>query len=317
MPIIETSAMTKRYGDVLAVDAISFCVEQSQVFGFLGPNGSGKTTTIGMLLGIITPTGGEVRLLGLTGRLGLHQARQRIGATLETPNFYPHLSGRDNLRIVANLKHVDRSRIDSTLDLVGLLARGKHKFKSYSLGMKQRLAIAATLLGDPELVILDEPANGLDPEGIREVRDLIVELGARGKTVFVSSHLLHEVERCCTHVAILSKGRLVRQASVQDLLAGATSLEVRASDRERLRQASLAYPHATSATLDDDAVVVQLAGAGGDDDAAAFNRYLSGQGIYVSHLARRGLSLEEAFIGLTSDATAHERAGMAVGAGVA
>ncbi len=307
MPVIETSALAKRYGDVLAVDAISFSVDQSQVFGFLGPNGSGKTTTIGMLLGIITPTGGDVRLLGLSGRLGLHQARQRIGATLETPNFYPHLTGRDNLRIVANLKRVDPSRIDSTLDLVGLLARGKHKFQGYSLGMKQRLAIAATLLGDPELVILDEPANGLDPEGIREVRDLIVDLGARGKTVFVSSHLLHEVERCCTHVAILNKGRLVRQSSVHDLLAGATSLEVRADDHERLRKASLAYPHATSATIDDDAVVVQLA----DDDAAAFNRYLSGQGIYVSHLARRGLSLEEAFIGLTSDATANERTGVA------
>jgi ABC-2 type transport system ATP-binding protein len=173
--------------------------------------------------------------------------------------------------------------------------------------MKQRLAIAATLLGDPELVILDEPANGLDPEGIREVRDLIVELGARGKTVFVSSHLLNEVERCCTHVAILSKGRLVRQSSVHDLLAGATSLEVRADDHERLRWAALAYPHATGAKIEDDAVVVQLE----DDDAAAFNRYLSGQGIYVSHLARRALSLEEAFIGLTSDATANERTGVA------
>jgi ABC-type multidrug transport system ATPase subunit len=307
MPIIETSALTKRYGDVLAVDAISFSVEQGQVFGFLGPNGSGKTTTIGMLLGIITPTAGDVRLLDLSGRAGLHQARQRIGATLETPNFYPHLSGRDNLRIVANLKRVGATRIDSTLDLVGLLARGKHKFHSYSLGMKQRLAIAATLLGDPELVILDEPANGLDPEGIREVRDLIVELGERGKTVFVSSHLLHEVERCCTHVAILSKGRLVRQSSVHDLLAGATALEVRAEDPERLQWAALAYPNATSARIDDGVVIVHLS----DDDAAAFNRYLSGQGIYVSHLARRGLSLEEAFIGLTSDASPSEEAGVA------
>jgi ABC-2 type transport system ATP-binding protein len=305
--VIETSSLTKRYGsDVLAVDAMSFSVEKGQVFGFLGPNGSGKTTTIGMLLGIITPTAGVVRLLGLSGRIGLHEARQRIGATLETPNFYPHLSGLDNLRIVANLKNVDRDRVDSTLDLVGLLDRAKHKFQGYSLGMKQRLAIAATLLGDPELVILDEPANGLDPEGIREIRDLIVDLGARGKTVFVSSHLLHEVERCCTHVAILRKGRLVRQSSVHDLLAGATALEVRSDDRERLRLAALAYPKTTSAEVDGDAIVVQLT----DNDAAAFNRYLAGHGIFASRLAPRGLSLEEAFIGLTSDETT-ERTGAA------
>jgi ABC-type multidrug transport system ATPase subunit len=307
MPVIETSSLTKRYGDVVAVDAISFSVEQGQVFGFLGPNGSGKTTTIGMLLGIITPTAGDVRLLSLAGRIGLHQARQRIGATLETPNFYPHLSGRDNLRIVANLKSVDRQRIERTLDLVGLLARGKHKFHGYSLGMKQRLAIAATLLGDPQLVILDEPANGLDPEGIREIRDLIVDLGARGKTVFVSSHLLHEVERCCTHVAILSKGRVVRQSSVRDLLAGATALEVRAEDRERLRLAALAYPRATAADVDGDAVIVKLT----DTDAAAFNRYLAGHGIFASHLAARGLSLEDAFIDLTREQTTNEGTGVA------
>jgi len=307
MNVIETRTLTKRYGDVLAVDAMSFSVERGQVFGFLGPNGSGKTTTIGMLLGIITPTAGDVRLLGLTGRAGLHQARQRIGATLETPNFYPHLSGRDNLRIVANLKGVDGRRIEETLEVVGLLDRGKDKFQGYSLGMKQRLAIAATLLSDPELVILDEPANGLDPEGIREIRDLIVELGARGKTVFVSSHLLHEVERSCTHVAILRKGRLVRQSSVRDLLAGATALELRADDPERLRLAALAYPRTTSATIDGDAVVARLT----DDDAAAFNRYLAGHGIYVSHLAPRGLSLEEAFIGLTRDDATNDQTGAA------
>ena len=307
MTVIETTALTKRYGDVVAVDDMSFTVERGQVFGFLGPNGSGKTTTIGMLLGIITPTAGDVRLLGASGRDGLHRARQRIGATLETPNFYPHLTGRDNLRIVANLKGVATRRIEETLDVVGLGDRAKHKFRGYSLGMKQRLAIAATLLGDPELVILDEPANGLDPEGIREIRDLIVSLGEHRKTVFVSSHLLNEVERSCTHVAILRNGRLVRQASVPELLAGSTAYELRADDLERLRAATLAYPRIADATLDGDHLIARFA----DDDPAAFNRYLAGHGVFLSRLAPRRLSLEEAFIGLTRDEAAIDRTGAA------
>ena len=307
MNVIETNQLTKRYGGILAVDAMSFSVEKGQVFGFLGPNGSGKTTTIGMLLGIITPTAGDVRLLGLSGRRGLHEARQRIGATLETPNFYPHLSGWDNLRIVANLKGVPARKVEETLETVGLYARRKDLFRGYSLGMKQRLAIAATLLGDPELVILDEPANGLDPEGIREIRDLIVALGAGGKTVFVSSHLLHEVERTCTHVAILRKGQLVRQSSVRQLLAGATVFHLRADDPERLRVATLAYPRTTSATLEDDTVIAQFA----DNDSAAFNRYLAGHEIFLSHLAPRALSLEEAFIGLTRDDSTADQTGAA------
>ncbi len=302
MHVIETRGLTKRYGDVLAVDGISFTVAQGQVFGFLGPNGCGKTTTIGMLLGIITPTAGDVRLLGLSGRDGLHQARQQVGATLETPNFYPYLSGWDNLRIVANLKGVDHRTVEATLDTVGLLARRKDKFQGYSLGMKQRLAIAATLLGDPRLVILDEPANGLDPDGMREIRELIVALGERGKTVFVSSHLLHEVERTCSHVAILRKGTIVRQASVRDLLRTATIVELRGDDPERLHAAARAYPQAASVTTRDASVLVQLH----DDDPASLNRWLAGQGVFVSFLAPQRLSLEEAFIDLTRDDLARD-----------
>ncbi|MEP7380324.1 MAG: ABC transporter ATP-binding protein [Gemmatimonadota bacterium] len=297
MHVIETRGLTKRYGNILAVDHITFTVEQGQVFGFLGPNGCGKTTTIGMLLGIITPTAGEVRLLGLTGRDGLHAARQKVGATLETPNFYPYLSGWDNLRIVANLKGVGRKTIEATMEQVGLLSRRKDKFQGYSLGMKQRLAIAATLLGDPQLVILDEPANGLDPEGMREIRELIVGLGARGKTVFLSSHLLHEVERTCSHVAILRKGTIVRQASVRDLLKTATVVELRGAELEQLRAAAREYPQAASVTMRDASVLVQLH----DDDPASLNRWLAGQGVFVSYLAPQRLSLEEAFIDLTRD----------------
>ncbi|MCK5483110.1 MAG: ATP-binding cassette domain-containing protein, partial [Gemmatimonadetes bacterium] len=167
-PIIQTFGLSKRYRKTTAVDDISFRVEPGQVFGFLGPNGAGKTTTIGLLLGIITPSGGRFELFGGASAPELHAARRRIGATLETPNFYPYLSGRDNLRIVANVKRRGSTEIERVLDLVGLGRRAKHKFKAYSLGMKQRLALAATMLGDPELIILDEPANGLDPEGMRE-----------------------------------------------------------------------------------------------------------------------------------------------------
>ena len=190
----------------LFVLRVSFFVEEGQVFGFLGPNGSGKTTTIGMLVGTIKPTGGRFTLLGASGPKGLMAARARVGATLETPNFYPHMSGRDNLLVAAAVKGVGRPRIEECLELVGLSDRAKHRFKSYSLGMKQRLALAATMLNDPELIILDEPANGLDPQGIREIREIIRILADRGKTIFLSSHLLAEVERTCSHVAIIRQG---------------------------------------------------------------------------------------------------------------
>ncbi|MFP5353975.1 MAG: ABC transporter ATP-binding protein [Gemmatimonadota bacterium] len=307
MSVIETQGLTKRYGNVLAVNAISFAVEPGQVFGFLGPNGCGKTTTIGMLLGIITPTDGEVRLLGRAGRDGLHAARQQVGATLETPNFYPYLSGWDNLRIVANLKGVGHRVIEETLETVGLFARRKDKFQGYSLGMKQRLAIAATLLGDPQLVILDEPANGLDPDGMREIRELIVALGERGKTVFVSSHLLNEVERTCTHVAILRRGTIVRQASVQELLKTATIVELRGSEPERMRAAAESYPKTAGVTMRGDSVLVQLQ----DDDPASLNRWLAGQGVFAAFLAPQRLSLEEAFHDLTRDDVAPSMAGAA------
>jgi ABC-2 type transport system ATP-binding protein len=282
---------------VLAVDGISFEVARGQVFGFLGPNGSGKTTTIGMLLGIITPTAGSFRLFGLQGRKGLHEARQRIGATLETPNFYPYMSGLDNLRIVANVKRVSRKQIDDALELVGLAARRKDYFSKYSLGMKQRLALAATMLGDPELIILDEPANGLDPEGMREIREVIGALAARGKTIFLSSHLLWEVERTCTHVAIISKGRIVRQTSVKDLVTSGVCAAVRADDGTALRAALAGYPDAARVSEEDGVILVDLRSG----DLAALNQYLAAQGIYVSHLAEQRATLEKVFLELTAD----------------
>ena len=307
MTVIETTGLTKRFPAVLAVDHVSLTVEQGQVFGFLGPNGSGKTTTIGMLMGIIKPTAGSFRLFGAGAPRDLLAARARVGATLETPNFYPYLSGRDNLRIAAAIKGIGKARIEECLDIVGLRGRGKHRFRTYSLGMKQRLALAATMLNDPELIVLDEPANGLDPKGMKEVRDIIRLLADRGKTIFLSSHLLWEVERTCTHVSIVRKGRVVGTGTVAEIVGGEITAVVRAEDDEALRAALEAFPEATSVRASDDGLVVALA----SDDLAALNRYLAGQGIYVSHLARRHRSLEDAFMDLTGE---DEGAGEGVGA---
>ena len=295
MTIIETVGLTKRFRTTLAVDAADIRVEQGQVFGFLGPNGSGKTTTIGMLLGIIRPSGGTLALFGGGSPRELHAARQRIGATLEQPNFYPYLSGLDNLRIVARVKGRGKRDIDMALDAVGLTGRQRHEFRTYSLGMKQRLALAATMVGDPELVILDEPANGLDPEGMREIRDIITGFAQRGKTVFLSSHLLWEVERTCTHAAVIAKGRILAQGSVKALTSGAARVELAAPDLAKLKDAVAQFPGAVSTTVDGTIVVAEIKG----DDAAALNRFLTERGIFVSHLVVKQKSLEDAFLELT------------------
>ncbi len=300
MPVIEANELTKRYGtrrgkSVLAVDRVSFAVEQGQVFGFLGPNGSGKTTTIGMLVGIINPTGGSFRLFGASGPRDLVAARARVGATLETPNFYPYLSGRDNLRIAATIKGVGRTRIEECLELVGLAERARHRFKTYSLGMKQRLALAATMLNDPELIVLDEPANGLDPQGMKEIREIIRILAGRGKTIFLSSHLLWEVERTCTHVSIVRKGRIVATGTVAEVVSGATAAFLKAEDLDALAAALEEYPGASAVRRSDGGVIATLE----SDDLASVNRYLAGLGIHVSHLAPHRQSLEDAFMDLT------------------
>lgn len=301
MKIIETTRLTKRYGrKTLAVDDISFTVERGQVFGFLGPNGSGKTTTIGMLLDIINPTSGDIRLFDQYDRSELHIARRRIGATLETPNFYPYLSGYDNLRVVARIKEIPESRIAGALDAVGLASRQKDLFRKYSLGMKQRLAIAGAMMGDPELVILDEPANGLDPEGMREIRDIIRGLASDGRTIFVSSHLLNEVERTCTHVAIIKQGRIVHQGSIAEMTARHALALVRAADPVALLDAARAYPAAVQVHNEGDDVLVELK----DDDLAALNQFLGARGVHLSYLAPRNISLEDVFMELTSEAPA-------------
>src|SRR6185503_8316368 len=234
--VIETELLTKRYGDVVAVNQLSLRVPRGGVFGFLGPNGSGKTTTMGMLLGLVHPTSGEARIFGDPARHA--STLRRVGAMVESPTFYPYLTGRANLQYFQGIsQHGSPEEVDRLLEVVDLGKRGSSKFATYSLGMKQRLGIACALLGDPELVFLDEPTNGLDPAGVVEVRELIRQLGTGGRTVVLSSHLLAETELVCDHVAVLAKGRLIIQGSIQELLRQHDGFRLRTTDDSKARAA--------------------------------------------------------------------------------
>src|SRR5919107_4866214 len=217
--LLETRNLTKRYGPrIVAVDRVSLTVRRGEVYGFLGPNGAGKTTTLRMLLGLVRPTSGTASVLGRPP--GDPESLARVGALVESPAFYPYLSGRDNLRVIACYANATKKRIETALNLVDLADRARDKFATYSLGMKQRLGVAATLLKDPELLILDEPTNGLDPAGMADMRALLRRLGHEGRTVFVSSHLLNEVQQTSDHVGIVSAGRAVATGTVAEILAG-------------------------------------------------------------------------------------------------
>ena len=294
--VLRTTGLTKRYGRLVAVADLDLEVRPGQVYGFLGPNGSGKTTTIGMILGLLHPDGGRVELFGLDARAHLPKLLRRTGALTEAPAFYPHLSGRANLRIFAMLSGgIPPRRLDEVLDLVGLLGRAGSKVRTYSLGMKQRLALAAALVHDPQLVILDEPTNGLDPAGMREVRQLIRNLGEMGKTVFVSSHLLHEVEQTCTHVGILKQGRLLAQQPVSELLREGQALELRVTDGEAAARVLGELDWVTAVTREDDRLVVQAP----LPRAADISRTLAEHSIYLSELRPHENTLEEFFLEVT------------------
>src|SRR5579884_1902449 len=240
--VISTSRLTKVFGNLVAVNDLHLQVMRGDVFGFLGPNGSGKTTTIRMLLGLIRPTAGRAILFGMDTAYQLPDILQRVGAIVETPVFYPYLSGLDNLRVIAAAsgmmsgKANDR-RLAEVLEIVELRSYEKLAYRKYSLGMKQRLGIAAALLTDPELVLLDEPTNGLDPAGMIEIRRLIQRLSALGKTIFLSSHILYEVQQVCNRVAILQKGNLMKQGKVSELLRSSEQIEVRLEREDELQQA--------------------------------------------------------------------------------
>jgi len=281
--------LTKRYGEVVAVQDLDLSVRAGEVYGFLGPNGAGKTTTLRMLLGLVRPTSGRVLLHGrppgdLSG----------VGALIEGPAFYPYLSGRDNLRVLARYAGVDDRRIDVVLDLVDLTDRAKHKFATYSLGMKQRLGVAAALLKDPQLLILDEPTNGLDPAGMADMRTLIRRLGAAGSTVLISSHLLGEVEQICDRVGIVARGALVAENTVAELRSGA-GLRISAAPLDNAAAWLRLLLGPSAVTVADGALDVTVEPA----RAAEINESLVKAGIAVSGLRTRERDLEQVFLELT------------------
>ena len=295
--VIQTSALTKRYGRVLAVDRLSLRVPRGHVFGLLGPNGAGKTTFMGMLLGLVRPTSGSFSLLGAdTSHIG---ALRRTGAIVETPSFYPYLSGRRNLVYFQGISGQRSSgrEVDALLDRVGLADRGGDAFKTYSLGMKQRLGLAYALLGDPELLLLDEPTNGMDPAGMAEVRELIRGLASEGRTVLLSSHLLHEVEHVCDSVAILSKGKLVVQGDVTDLLRPQEQVRLRTTDDAKALAILTASDAVEAAKAEDGALVVTIS----HERSSELTALLSKSEVYVTEIAPLQVSLERYFLDITGE----------------
>ncbi|GER81989.1 ABC transporter ATP-binding protein [Thermogemmatispora aurantia] len=301
---LRTRGLTKRYGQRLAVADLNLEVRRGEIFGFLGPNGAGKTTTIRMLLGLITPTAGSIEILGQDLRRQPKLVLPRVGALIETPALYLYLSAQDNLRVVASsLGGVSERRIDEILELVGLSSRRKDRVRTYSLGMKQRLGLALALLHDPELLILDEPANGLDPAGIVEMRDLLHQLAAQGKTIFISSHLLSEVQQICTRVAIIRLGRLVTEASVEELTRGRGEFVVRVEHPQEALRLVRAQPWGATARLTERGELVTPAP---DGRGRELNRYLVEAGLIPDSLAPATLDLEQVFLQLTGDDVAME-----------
>jgi ABC-type multidrug transport system ATPase subunit len=290
---IVVSGLTKRFGSVIAVDDLSFAAEPGSVTGFLGPNGAGKTTTLRMLVGLIKPTSGTAEVAGAAP--GTQASLTRIGAIIETPAFYPYLSGYDNLRLIATLCGVPMKRVDSALDEVELTPRKLHRFSTYSLGMKQRLGIAAALIKEPDILILDEPTNGLDPQGMVDVRNLIVELGKGDRTVLISSHLLGEVEQMCTRIGVIQKGKFVAEGTI-DELRGAATLTVRATPAETALSVLRGGAGAENVTVLPDgafSLKVDLS------HTADINRHLVAAGVDVTELRATERSLEEIFRELT------------------
>ena len=292
--VIRTQGLSKRYGPIVAVDNLSMDVPRGRIFGLLGPNGSGKTTTLSILLGLTRQTSGNFTLFedGASHTDALH----RIGAIVETPAFYPYLSGRNNLAYFQAITGKgDRQELDRLLDTVGLGTRANDKFHTYSLGMKQRLGLAYALLGDPEVLILDEPTNGMDPAGMAEIRDLIRRLGTGGRTVLLSSHLLHEVEAVCDSVAILSKGKLIAQGDVSELLGTGAQIQFRTTDDLKAKEVLSTVDWVKELEEDEGYLVANAPSERSGELTAA----LSGAGVYVTEMRPRAKTLEQYFLEVT------------------
>jgi ABC-type multidrug transport system ATPase subunit len=290
---LSTHGLTKRYGKATAVDGIDITVRRGEIYGFLGPNGAGKTTTLRMVLGLVRPSAGTAEVLGTAP--GDPAGLARIGAMVESPAFYPYLSARDNLEVLARHANVPRPRVADVLTTVGLAARAGDRFASYSLGMKQRLGVAAALLKDPELLILDEPTNGLDPIGMADMNDLISRLGHEGKTVLLSSHNLAEVQQICDHVGVIFKGKLVAQSTVVEL-RGSAVLVISATPIEQAEKYLVGLVGREKVSVERDMIRVNADG----HESASINRQLVIAGVEVHELRREERSLEEAFMAMSA-----------------
>ena len=294
--ILQTNKLTKHFGHIRAVQSLDLTITEGQIFGLLGPNGSGKTTTLGMILGVLNPSSGSFLWYG---KPATNVVRQKIGAILEHPIFFPHLSAAQNLSIAARIKNVETKRIAEVLDWVGLLERSNDKFGTYSLGMRQRLAIASALLSDPKVLILDEPTNGLDPLGIADIRSLIQRIANEGKTIVLASHLLDEVQKVCTDFAVLYKGNLIHSGNVEEELSHDQYFEIKADDLNLLETALSEFGAAQKVSRLSDCIHLQSAA-----DGKSINQYLIDHKIIASEITKKKKTLENQFLHLVA---AHEK----------
>ncbi len=295
--ILKISNLNKIFNKHLhAVKNVSFEIKKGNVYGILGPNGSGKSTTLGIVLNVVNKTSGDFEWFG--GKVATHDALKKVGAIIERPNFYPYMTAKENLELVCKIKGTPFSKVDEKLELVGLLERKNDKFKTYSLGMKQRLAIASALLNDPEILILDEPTNGLDPQGIRQIRDIIKVIASQGTTILLASHLLDEVEKVCTHVVVLRKGEMLYQGTVHNMIENNSFFELKSNDMLRLKTVLDEHSFVENTIEEDGKLLVYLKQ---DIAAQELNSYLFEQNIVLEHLVKRKNSLEEQFLELTKN----------------
>ena len=295
--ILTVNNLTKKFGYLTAVKDLSFTIEKGNVYGILGPNGSGKSTTLGVVLNVVNRTSGEFSWFD--GNTSTHEALKKVGAIIERPNFYPYMTAIQNLKLVCKIKEVPEDKIEEKLELVGLIERKNSKFRTYSLGMKQRLAIASALLNDPEILILDEPTNGLDPQGIHQIREIIKTVASQGTTILLASHLLDEVEKVCSHVVILRKGRKLYSGRVDDMMASHGFFELKSSDNAKL-VTFLENNNSFSKIKNENGLITAFLKE--EMNSEVLNRSLMEQGIVLSHLVQRKESLEEQFLTMTENA---------------
>lgn len=300
--ILSIKNLNKRYGSLQALKDVSFTIQKGHVYGILGPNGSGKSTTLGIVLNVVNKTSGEYSWFG--GKMETHEALKKVGAIIERPNFYPYMTAVENLKLVCKIKNISYDKIQEKLELVGLEERKNSKFSSFSLGMKQRLAIASALLNDPEILILDEPTNGLDPQGIHQIRDIIKQIASQGTTILLASHLLDEVEKVCSHVLVLRKGQVLYAGSVHEMTANEGFFELQADDNAMLKAVLLKHNAIQSVKEEENKIYVYLKSP---LEAAELNRFLFESNITLSYLVKRKNSLEEQFLELTNQSKSNNK----------